>query len=80
MPGIRLQENAINANRNDAVIAMGIEVKPPFHDESEDYEEDFIPAYFPTSGNEDECSVETVVGYDDNYDDYATYPLENQFK
>jgi hypothetical protein len=78
VPGLRVQENAINATRNDAVIAMGIEVKPPHHDESEDYEEDFIPAYFPLSNEEGECSIETVVGYDDAFDDYDTYPLENQ--
>jgi hypothetical protein len=76
VPGIRVPENAVNANEPDAAIAMGIEVKPPFHTEAEDYADDYIPAYFPQDG--EECSVETVVGYKDDYDDYTIFPLDEQ--
>jgi hypothetical protein len=78
VPGIRVPENAVNANEPDAAIAMGIEVKPPFHTEAEDYADDYIPAYFPIDG--EECSVETVVGYKDGYDDYTLIPLDRQLK
>lgn len=78
VPGIRVPENAINDSEPDAAIAMGIEVRPPFHDEREDYEEDYIPAYFPVSGEGEACSVETVVGFDEIYSDYNTFPLEEQ--